>query len=167
MVEKNEHSGSGRARSGSYRSIVFLTLVLLVLGVIAYLGAQFWLYQPQPMNAPRAEGAASARSGQQKDMGPTVDLSEFLVNIISEDNSHYLRASMTIELSNPAAQEELIRRMPQVRDAILLLISNKTFEELYDLQGKMQLKAEIRLAVDELISTGEVTSVYLTDFIVQ
>lgn len=167
MFENNEHNGSRKVRSGSYRTIVFLTLVILILGVIAYLGAQFWLAQPRPMNAPRAEGAVSARSGQQKDMGPTVDLSEFLVNIISEDNSHYLRASMTIELSSAAAQEELIRRMPQVRDAILLLISNKTFEELYDLQGKMQLKAEIRLAVDELISTGEVTSVYLTDFIVQ
>lgn len=96
-----------------------------------------------------------------------VNLSEFLVNIISEDNSNYLKTSMTIELSNTDAQHELDKRMPQVRDAILMLLSNKTYDELYDLHGKKQLKAEITLTVNALLSSGDVTAVYLTDFIVQ
>lgn len=34
--------------------------------------------------------------------------------------------------------------MPQIRDAILLLIGNKTVEELQDIQGKNQVKAELK-----------------------
>jgi flagellar FliL protein len=57
--------------------------------------------------------------------------------------------------------------MPQMRDAIILLISNKTFEELQDLQGKKQLKAELQSRINSILQTGKVTSIYFTNFVVQ
>lgn len=148
------------------RTAVFLTLLILVLIGVGFWATRTWLGQTLlPDN--RAVAPVSETNKLNDEIGPTVDLREFLVNIISEDNSHYLKTAMTIELSSSAAQEELIARMPKVRDAVLLLISNKTFEELYDLQGKKQLKAEVMLSINSIISNGEVTAVYLTDFIVQ
>ena len=154
------------SRTRKRRSAVFLTLLIVVLIGVGLWGARTWLGHTL-MSGNRAIAPVSDTNTLSDDIGPTVDLREFLVNIISEDNSHYLKTAMTIELSNSAAQEELIARMPKVRDAVLLLVSNKTFEELYDLHGKKQLKAEIMLTINSIISNGEVTAVYLTDFIVQ
>ena len=151
--------------SNGYTKVFLTLLILLVIGV-GFLGVQAWLGQTL-LPGTRGSAPVSELHKLNDDIGPTVDLREFLVNIISEDNSHYLKTSITIELSNSEAQEELITRMPKVRDAVLLLTSNKTFEELYDLHGKKQLKAEVMLTINSIISSGEVTAVYFTDFIVQ
>lgn len=96
-----------------------------------------------------------------------VDIAEFIVNIISEDNSHYVKVALTLELDAEPTKEEATKRMPQIRDAILLLIGNKTYEELHDLQGKRQLKAEILSKINSFLQTGKVQSIYFTDFVVQ
>ncbi len=57
--------------------------------------------------------------------------------------------------------------MPQIRDAILLLIGNKTYEELQDIQGKNQVKAEVKSRINSFLRTGKVNNVYPTDFVVQ
>lgn len=96
-----------------------------------------------------------------------VNIEEFIVNIISGDAAHYVKASITVELTNEAVQGEVQQRMPQMRDAILLLISNKTYEELQDLQGKKQLKAELLSKINTFLQTGKVISIYFTNFVVQ
>jgi flagellar FliL protein len=103
----------------------------------------------------------------QADIGPTVDIAEFVVNIISDQDTHYVKSALTIELTNELAKDEMNRRMPQIRDAILLLVSNKTFEELRDLQGKKQLKAELLSKINALMQTGQAKSIYFTEFVVQ
>ncbi len=92
---------------------------------------------------------------------------EFIVNIISADSNHYVKASLTVELTNEETREEVESRMPQMRDAILLLLGNKTYEELQDLQGKRQLKAEIINRINSFLQAGKVKSVYFTNFVVQ
>jgi flagellar FliL protein len=57
--------------------------------------------------------------------------------------------------------------MPQIRDAILLLVGNKTFEELQDLEGKKQLKAEIMSKINGILQTGKVKAIFFTEFVVQ
>ncbi|PHR29442.1 MAG: flagellar basal body protein FliL [Desulfotalea sp.] len=101
------------------------------------------------------------------EIGPMVSIDEFVVNIISGDTPHYVKASFTVELSNEEVQPEVEQRMPQVRDAILLLIGNKTFEELQDLQGKRQLKAELKSKINSFLQSGKVRAIYFTNFVVQ
>jgi flagellar FliL protein len=104
---------------------------------------------------------------QQSELGPLIPVEEFIVNLIGEDITHYLKISMSIEVSDKETGQELLQRMPQVRDAILLLASNKTFEELYDLYGKKQLKAELLVKINEILTHGSAKSIYFTDFVIQ
>ena len=101
------------------------------------------------------------------DIGPMIDITEFIVNIISADGNHYVKTALTLELTNPAAKDEITQRMPQIRDAILLLIGNKTFEELQDLEGKKELKAEIMSKINGFLQAGKVKSIFFTEFVVQ
>jgi flagellar FliL protein len=100
-------------------------------------------------------------------IGPMVNIEEFIVNIISADAPHYVKASLTVELTNDPAKAEVEQRMPQVRDAVLLLIGNKTYDELQDLQGKKQLKAELVNKINSFLVAGKVKSIYFTNFVVQ
>ncbi len=104
---------------------------------------------------------------QAANIGPMVDISEFIVNIISADGNHYVKSALTLELTNQQAKDEINQRMPQIRDAILLLVGNKTFEELQDLEGKKQLKAEIMSKINGFLQTGKVRAIFFTEFVVQ
>jgi len=96
-----------------------------------------------------------------------VDLESFIVNILDQGEVRYLKAAITLEADTPEAATELTQRMPQVKDAILLLIGNKTFAELSDLQGRLQLRAELLNRVNSLLMVGKVKRIYFTDFVVQ
>lgn len=100
-------------------------------------------------------------------VGPMLDIDSFIVNILDEEGTHYLKAAITLELDKPGTLTEINQRMPQIRDKILLQVGNKTFRELADLEGKMQLRAELVSSLNQIIETGEVKKIFFTDFVVQ
>jgi Flagellar basal body-associated protein len=146
----------------------------LVLLLAAGGGAYYFLvYKPHQEELKRKQEEASKAEAlikpvpEEAKIGPMVEIKEFIVNIISEDTPHYVKASLSLELDKDATLDEVNKRMPQIRDAILLLIGNKTFEELQDIQGKNQVKAELKSKINSFLKTGKVNNVYLTDFVVQ
>ena len=166
MIEEAPKSG------GSWKKpLIIISLVVLIL--LTGVGiAGFFLYNkgaplPGPEEKTAAPGTPPVELTQSADIGPMVDIEEFIVNIISADSNHYVKASLTLELTNEEGSEELTKRMPQTRDAILLLLGNKTYEELQDLQGKKQLKAELINRINSFLQSGKVKSIYFTNFVVQ
>ncbi len=135
------------------------------MAVIGGGAAFFLLGNKEEKPDPEAEAAAMAK--QAKAVGPMVDINTFIVNILDDDENRYLKAAITIEVDVPAAADEINSRLPQIQDAILLLIGNKTFSELRDMQGKMQLRAELINRLNEILSKGQVKRIYFTDFVVQ
>ncbi len=148
---------------------IIIGAVVLVLLIGGGGGAWYFLKEkpaPEGEKTP-ASRCRSRHSAQQAQIGPMVNIEEFIVNIISGDAAHYVKASITVELNNEAVKTEVEQRMPQMRDAILLFIGNKTYEELQDLQGKKQLKAELLNKINSFLQTGQVISIYFTNFVVQ
>lgn len=150
--------------------IIIIAAVVLVLliggGVAGFLFMKNSKEQAEEEKDPGADVPVPEIT-QTSEIGPMIDIAEFIVNIISEDNNHYVKAAITLELSSEESKEEATLRMPQIRDAILLLVGNKTYEELHDLQGKKQLKAELLSKINGFLQTGKVRAIYFTDFVVQ
>ncbi len=167
MAEKKE---AAVQKSGSKKKLfLIIGIVVLILLAGGGFGAWYLLREkpvPQDEKSPAQQVPVPALNQQAK-IGPMVNIDEFIVNIISGDTAHYVKASITIELTNEAVQSEAQQRMPQIRDAILLLIGNKTYEELQDLQGKKQLKAELLNKLNTFLQTGKITAIYFTNFVVQ
>jgi len=164
---KNEEGGT--EEGGSKKKLIIIIAAAVVLLLIIG-GAAFFFLKPAPepeaepdpgLDVPVPEITVS------QEIGPMVKIEEFIVNIISEEGRHYVKASLTIELDKEEVLEETNKRMPQIRDAILLLVGNKTFEELQDLQGKKQLKAELISKINTFLQSGKVKAIYFTDFVVQ
>lgn len=167
MAEKKEDKPS--APPNKKKLIIIGGALLLILLIGGGIGAYFFLKKdavPPEEQDPGAKVPVPQLS-QQAEIGPMVNVEEFIVNIISSDTPHYVKASLSLELTNEAVVEEVQKRMPQIRDSVLLLIGNKTYEELQDLQGKKQLKAELLSRINSFLMSGKVRSIYFTNFVVQ
>lgn len=167
MAAKDENSASGEG-GGKKKLIIIVAVVLVLLlggGAAVYF---FFLKKDPPVEESENQEVEMVQPPMDDaEIGPMLDIEEFIVNIIGEDAAHYVKASLTLELTNEAVLEEATSRMPQIRDAVLLLIGNKTFEELQDLQGKKQVKAELKSKINSFLKSGKVKSIYLTNFVVQ
>jgi flagellar FliL protein len=63
--------------------------------------------------------------------------------------------------------EKAKNKTPQLRDAIITLITNKISEDLITAEGKIILKDEIKQRANQILGEGTVLNVYLTDFVMQ
>ncbi|MFA7060595.1 MAG: flagellar basal body-associated FliL family protein, partial [Pedobacter sp.] len=79
----------------------------------------------------------------------------------------YLKVKVEMEMASPAVKAELDGRLAPIRDAILVLLSSKTMQDIQDIQGKNQLKEDIMAAVNKHIPPGLIAKIYFTDFVVQ
>lgn len=167
MADKTEDNV---AEGGGKKKLIIIIAAVVLLLVIGGVAAWFLFLKPEPPTPEELDPGLKVPVPdltQKSEIGPMVNIDEFIVNIISGDTPHYVKASLTVELSGEDVQPEVEQRMPQVRDAILLLIGNKTYEELQDLQGKRQLKAELTSKINSFLQTGKVRAIYFTNFVVQ
>jgi len=70
-------------------------------------------------------------------------LDPFVVNLADKEADRYAQIGVTFELSQGSSAEELKAYMPSIRNAVLLILANKTSRELNDRAGKEQLAREI------------------------
>ncbi|MBW2186086.1 MAG: flagellar basal body-associated FliL family protein [Deltaproteobacteria bacterium] len=140
--------------------IIGVVVLLVAVGVAAYL-----LGSKSAQSAPVA--AEVEETEKVEGVGPMVDVTDFIINILDKNETRYLKAAITLELDNDETVIEVNERMPQIRDSVLLLVGNKTFAELNDLQGKLQLRAEIIVRLNKLLKKGKVKGIYFTEFVVQ
>ncbi len=167
MADKETSAEAGAEQKSSKKMlIIIIAAVVILLGGGA---AAFFLLKgeaPQSATAPAPDAAATAPVANGT-IGPMVEIEPFIINILDEEGTRYLKAAITLETNNDPVVEEITQRMPQIRDAILLLVGNKTFGELADLQGKLQLRSELRERLNKLLSGGRVQKIYFTEFVVQ
>jgi flagellar FliL protein len=137
---------------------------LLIIAIIAF--------------AVLAGGAAGAyflffsKGGQQGKEAKEVNgvnfaLEPFVVNVIDPSGTKYLKVSIQLELSDAKYTEKAKNKTPQLRDAIITLLTNKTSDELITSEGKLLLKDEIKQRCEQILGEGTVKNVFLTDFVMQ
>ena len=112
-------------------------------------------------------GATASKEGGEAGGDIMFPLEPFIVNIYDGQELRYLKVKVEIEMASPAVKADLDARMAPIRDAILVLLSAKTLQDIQDAQGKSQLKEEILASINKIIPPGKIAKVYFTDFVVQ
>jgi flagellar protein FliL len=117
----------------------------------------------------KAEGGGHGEGGKEGGaVASTIyPLEPFIVNIYDGQEIRYLKLKVEFELANPQAKADLDAKVAPLRDAILILLTTKTMQEIQDLQGKNQLREQILGSVSKIVPPGKVSKVYFTDFVVQ
>lgn len=96
----------------------------------------------------------------------------FVVNLADAGGRRYLRMNLKLELKKPEESEPLLEaRKPQVRDAILLLLSRKTSDQLLSAEGKTTLRTELIDQLNTVLKKKKlkkaVKNLYFTEFLIQ
>ena len=90
-----------------------------------------------------------------------------IVNLADQGGKRYLRITMELELSAPELTAEIDKRLPQLRDAILMILPTKTYAEIGSTEGKIALRDELIAKLNSFLKTGTVTTIYFSEFVVQ
>lgn len=101
-----------------------------------------------------------------------VNLETFTVNLQPEHSEQHLQTNLTLKVEDAGAVDAIKLHMPEVRNRILLLLSNKTAGQLMTVEGKrklaQELTAEINQQFAERKAGGQVAeSVLFTSFVIQ
>jgi len=161
--EKDKDAGNAPAKSKKWVFLLVAPLIVLLLA-----GGAVGAYFLASLNdGGRSDAPAGDEGPEARDLGPLVEVGTLVVNITHRDSSRFLKMGITLEAKDDRAAREIENRMPQLKDAALLLAGNKTFDDIRDLQGKMQLKADLLARFNELTGRERVVDLYFTDFVVQ
>jgi len=97
-------------------------------------------------------------------------LQEFVVNLADVSEPHYLKVNITLEMEGKPPKGEEGGGNPEeakARDAIIMVLSTKTYASLISDRGKMHLKEELKSTLNSVLKEGKVANIYFTDFAMQ
>ena len=63
--------------------------------------------------------------------------------------------------------EELEKRLPQIRDKILMILPTKQYADIATTTGKLALRDEIMASLNTFLKKGQISNIYFTEFVVQ
>lgn len=100
--------------------------------------------------------------------GVMVGLDDIIVTLAGNSRRpRYLRININLEVENKITAEGVRMRLPQMRDAVIMTLTEKSIEDLNKPGGKMNLRAEIFKRLDESIPGGKLMNVYFSDLVIQ
>lgn len=115
-----------------------------------------------------AEGeGAGAKHGSADYKERLYGLEPLVVNVTGDGYNRFLKLRVEFEMGDVKLKDEVDARLPQIRDALIVLLSSKQLSDITDFEGKALLKEDILARVNDLLETGEVKSVLFTEFVVQ
>ncbi|MEI6262102.1 MAG: flagellar basal body-associated FliL family protein [Deltaproteobacteria bacterium] len=152
----------------SKKNIIIIAGVVLI--VLAVIGGGFFMLWQKLSTLDKPQGEESGRSSEKIShggMGPVFALDSFIVNLSDQGGKRYLRVTMGLELGDPKLAEELTKRLPQIRDSILMTLPSRKVDELQTAEGKGALRSEIVSNLNELLGKETVKKIYITEFVIQ
>jgi flagellar FliL protein len=154
----------------SNKIIVLLIAVVMVL-MLGLGGGLFMMWSKlSAMNTPSVADAGQepeTNTDSEHPLGPIFSLDTFIVNLADNGGNRYLRVTMDLELGNPELEAEIDKRLPQVRDSIIMILPTRRFEDISTVQGKTALRDEILATINGYLLQGKIAKIYFKEFVVQ
>lgn len=150
--------------------ILIILIGVFLLVVVAMGGGFFMMWNKMSsMNVVNSEEVENETEVEEdvETMGPTKKLETFIVNLADKGGTRYLRVSMDLELENEEAVKVVEKRLPKIRDAILMILPTKKYEDIGTVEGKSVLRNEMLTKLNELMKPEEIRNIYFTEFVVQ
>lgn len=155
-------------------------LVIVIIVVVLFMGMMgagfFVLWTKMSATVAQVQAGAAGEEDEEEaleeevaeiNIGTMYRLDTMIVNLADKGGKRYLRITMELELSKPELVEEIDLRLPQLRDSILMILPTKTYDEIGTTPGKIALRDEILARLNSFLKTGQITTLYFSEFVVQ
>lgn len=139
--------------------LIVLASTVLLLGVGGFFGWKWYA----------AREVASAATQKVKGTSIVYPLQAFIVNLADSKGigKRYLKLTMEIEVNGPEQKALVDRKVPQLRDTVLLMLSSRTIAEITSMEAKLELKQILLARMNRAVGENIIQRVYFTEFVVQ
>lgn len=118
---------------------------------------------PKKEKGPETKETASEKKEVKKAV--MLRLEPVIVNLGGEET--LLKITLELELSSPAIEEEIKKNKFIIKDMLITVLSHKTYASVRTPRGKILLKDEIHMRLEQILGQDTVTEVLLAEFAVQ
>lgn len=143
MSAKPEAADTGKAPAKSKKMLIIIMAAVLVL-VLA--GAAAFFFMKQRAAADDGEDAAPAKAAAHADpkaIPAYLPLDAMVVNLADPGGERVAQIGITLEVQDAHSSDTVKAYLPAIRSSILMLISQRTAEELLKPEGKEKLAKDI------------------------
>jgi len=169
--ETEETEESGKSKLAIFENKAILLGVIVIVQALVAFGLTQFLILPRlgVQNASVAgEQIAEEEENDVMEMGVLVSLEEIIVTLAGDaKRPRYLRIGVNIEVKDQLTADIVATRLPQLRDIVIMTLSNKTADELAYPEGKKGLRDEIYRRIDDKMPAGTLMNIYFSDLVVQ
>jgi flagellar FliL protein len=147
VAAKPEAADVGEAPKPAKSKKMLIIIVAAVLVLALGGGGAFWYISKQrAAAAEEGEDAAPAKSASHADpkSAPSyLPLDNMVVNLSDPGGERVAQVGITLEVTDAKAADKVKAFLPTIRSGILMLISQRTAEELLTQEGKQKLAKDI------------------------
>ncbi len=150
-----------------------LSLIVLVADLAGVGGACFLMYKATlgyhqaSIREPAAYEQMRKEHADGENSEPILfTMDPYVVNLAGTPR-RVIKVEMTLEMLDDEGFEEVVKSGAEARDSIVTILNRKSFDDLQTIQGKLFLKDEIAVTLNQQLKKGVVKDIYFSDFIVQ
>lgn len=170
VQEENELEGQPKKKFDLAKILGFVMIAgnFLIVGGGAYLTYQNTMgHKPAVLREPAAlQQLKAERESNDQKTAINYTLPPFTVNLAGNPR-RLVRVEMTLEMLDEEGFEEVVQLNPAARDAIVRILNAKEFKDVETIQGKLFLKDQIAVTLNQHLKTGVVKDIFFSDFVVQ
>lgn len=168
--EVTEEEG-GKSKFALFENKAVVLGIIVVVQALVAIGLTQFLILPK-LGVQSADMAGPAQVEEQKaetpELGVLVGLDEIIVTLAgNEKRPRYLRINVSLEVKDQLTADVVATRLPQLRDIVIMTLSNETAASLSQPEGKKGLRDEIFRRINEKMPAGTLLNVYFSDLVVQ
>jgi flagellar protein FliL len=140
-----------------------MSIIIIACAVVLTVAAGFIVYTQ--FIAKGKSGDAHKKEETKDAKATLVSLEPFILNLAEQ--GRFLKVTMQFELTDVSFQQLFTDKTPQIRDAIITLMSSKSAESVSSPEGKFQLKDEVLLRANQALGKDVLKNLYYTEFVMQ
>lgn len=168
MADEETQEGQAEAKGGN-KTLLIIVIVLVFLLIAAGVGVFLAMGGEEEKAAKDSAELVEEEEFDEVDYqgipGALFPLETFIVNL--QVKGSFLKTDIQLEFAEPELPEGIDAQIPKVRDVIIQTLSAKTAADILTIEGKEQLREEIRGSVNEILGGEAIMRIYFTEFIVQ
>jgi len=142
------------------------SLAIAAVAVATFFIAHFsgTTFPPGLHTAEANEAPPAAAAG---DLTPMMKLESLVVNLNDEEETHYLKCALELQVGTAKEAEALTARVGIIRNELILLYSSLTFPDTRGEKAKLELLKNTVVRLNHALGNDSIKKAYFTDFVVQ
>jgi flagellar FliL protein len=152
-----------------HKKIILISSAILFSGIVVGWAVLFSPWKIDGLNLLSRDKNLTVEKKKPAEEAPgfLYQMEPFIVNLADSGPRRYLKIRIVMESSEPKVNGEYEKRLPQLRDNILVILSNKVYNEIVDSEGKQKLREEIKGRINQVLQNFKVQRILFTEFIMQ